>query len=216
METGERTPDPGRVKLCDEVLSTGGALLRLYEKLELSAFPRWFRDWPPQEEKAAEIRNYEAMVIPGLLQTPDYVRALLGDDEAAVQARLDRQAILTRKDPPPPMLRYIIDEGALRREVGGAAVMRGQLDHLVAVASSRVTVQVVPMGVHAGLSGNFQVAKLNDGELVGYVDTAARGLVLDRPEDITTLLEAFESLRTDALPMKQSLQIIKKAAEQWT
>lgn len=215
METGGRVPDLSRVKLCDEALDTGGALQRLFTKLDLSAFPRWFRDWPPHEARAVEIRGYEAMVVPGLLQTEDYMRALLDGDEVAIQARLDRQKILTRTDPPPPRMRYLLDEGVLRREVGGPATMRAQLRHLVAVSSSRITIQIVPVGVHAGLSGNFTIAKMADGESVGYTDTAVRGLVVDRPDDMAALVESFESLRTDALPMKQSREIINRTAEEW-
>lgn len=214
METGERPPDPSRAKLCDEELKTRGALLRLLKKLRLDAFPVWFRDWPNVEEKAVTLRGYTAMVIPGLLQTEDYARGLLIND-AAVSARLERQAILTRDEPEPPTLRCILDEGVLRRQVGSPAVMRAQLEHLVSVVSSRITVQIVPMGVHAGLSGNFWLATLEGGESIGYVDTAARGLVLERLADAAALTEAFESLRGDALSQRQSLEIISRAAEQW-
>jgi transcriptional regulator with XRE-family HTH domain len=216
METCGRVPDLGRVKLCDEALDTGGALRRLFDKLDLSAFPRWFRDWPPHEERAVEIRNYEALVVPGLLQTEAYMRALLEGDEVAIQTRIDRQTILTRTDPPPPRLRCIVDEGVLRREVGSRAIMRAQLDHMVTAISPRLTLQVVPLGIHSGLSGNFQIATLSDGASVAYVDTAVRGLVLDRPDDIAGLAESFESLRTDALPQTQSREMILRAAEQWT
>jgi transcriptional regulator with XRE-family HTH domain len=216
MEIGDRIPERTRVRDCDEALDTGGSLQRLYEKLQLSAFPKWFRDWPPQEERATEIRGYEAMVVPGLLQTQDYIWALLEGDESAVAARLERQKILSRSDPPPPILRYILDEGVLRREVGDPAIMRAQLEYLLKVASSRITIQIVPIGVHAGLSGNFHVATLDNGDSKGYTDTAVRGLIVDHPEDIDTLVEAFESLRTDALPKKQSLATIKEVAEQWT
>jgi hypothetical protein len=215
METGERPPEPDRLGLCDEALQTGGALRRLLKKLSLDAFPTWFREWPKIEEQAVMIRGYEAMVVPGLLQTADYARGLLTDD-AAVAARMERQAILTREEPEPPKLLYIMDEGVLYREVGDPGVMRAQLEHLVSVASSRITVQIVPTGVHAGLSGNFSIATLGSGESMGYVDTAARGFVLDRPEDISALAESFESLRSDALPKRQSLEVIKRAAEQWT
>jgi transcriptional regulator with XRE-family HTH domain len=215
MEAGIQVPDPKRVELLDEVLDTGGALLRLMEKLKLGVFPEWFREWPGAEQKAGLLRGYTAMVIPGLLQTSDYARALL-IDEAKVQARMERQEILTRSEPEPPMVRMIFDEGVLRREVGSPAVMRAQLKHLVSVASARITVQVVPMGVHAGLSGDFNIATMENGESIGYVDTAVRGLVMERPTDISALVGVFESLREDALPRRQSLQLISKAAETWT
>jgi hypothetical protein len=216
METGDQVPDPGRVKLIDRELDTSDALFRLYEKLKLGVFPEWFREWPGIEAAALLMRGYTAMVVPGLLQTPEYARALLGD-EAKVQARIERQAILTRADPPPPKLRLIIDEGVLHREVGGREVMRAQLEHLVAIASSpHISVQVVPMGVHAGLSGDFNIATLDNGESIGYVDTAARGLVMEKPADISALVDVFEALREDALPKRQSLDLIAKAAEKWT
>lgn len=215
METGERPPDADRARLCDEALDTGGVLHRLLEKLRLDAFPAWFREWPKIEAQARTLRDYEAMVVPGLLQTVDYARGLLTHD-SAVRARMERQAILTRDKPEPPTLRYIMDEGVLHREVAGSTVMRAQLEHLISMTSSLITIQVVPVGVHAGLSGNFSIATLNSGESVGYVDTAARGFVLNKPEDVSVLMETFESLRSDALPKRQSLEVIKRAAEQWT
>ena len=215
METGDRVPERTRVRECDDALATGGALQRLYKKLQLSAIPQWFRDWPPQEERALEIRSYEAMVVPGLLQTEDYIWALLEGDEVTTRIRLERQNLLTRTDPPPPMLRFILDEGVLGREVGSPATMRAQLEYLVSVVSTRITIQVVPIGVHAGLSGNFSIATLPDDELVGCTDTSVRGMVVEQPQDIAALVGAFESLRTDALPQKQSLRTIEEAAKQW-
>jgi transcriptional regulator with XRE-family HTH domain len=215
METGDQLPDPDRVKLLDKELDTRGALDRLYEKLKLGVFPEWFLEWPGIEAKAVLIRGYTAMVVPGLLQTEEYARALLGD-EAKVRARIERQAILTRAEPPPAKLRYIFDEGVLHREVGDRDVMRAQLEHLAAISVPHVTVQVVPMGVHAGLSGDFNIASLDGGESIGYVDTAARGLVMERPADIAALVDVFELLREDALPRRQSRELITRAAEQWT
>jgi transcriptional regulator with XRE-family HTH domain len=215
METGDQLPDPDRVKLLDKELGTGDALFRLYEKLKLGVFPEWFREWPGIEAKAVLLRGYTAMVVPGLLQTEEYARALLGD-EAKVRARIERQAILTRADPPPPKLRYIFDEGVLHREVGGRDIMRAQLEHLGSISSANIIMQVVPMGVHAGLSGDFHIATLQGGESIGNVDTPARGLVMERPADITALVDVFESLREDALPRRQSLELISRAAQQWT
>jgi transcriptional regulator with XRE-family HTH domain len=118
VETGSRAPSADFAARTDEALETGGLLSRLQPFVRSEAYPAWFRDWVEIEQEATTLRWFEPLLIPGLLQTEEYARAVLQaahpastDDEVdrLVSARMDRQAILTRDDP--PLLWVIIDEG---------------------------------------------------------------------------------------------------------
>jgi transcriptional regulator with XRE-family HTH domain len=168
IEKGDRPPAEGFPERMDAIpqLNTGGSLTQLWGWLKPSvrhrAYPGWFGPWADEEARAVRLRWFEALVVPGMLQTEGYARALLtgrigskpGDVDAEVSARLARQAILDRDDP--PELWVVIDEAVLHRPVGGKQVMREQLLHLIEMAQRpNVVLQVVPaeVAVHDGLRG---------------------------------------------------------------
>jgi transcriptional regulator with XRE-family HTH domain len=220
VETARRNPSEQLAKACDRELDTGGALVRLLKKLkelELKAgFPAWFPPWLDVETRATRLRSYELSVVYGLLQTESYARALLGGDEQAVAARLGRQAILTREEPPPPKLHCVLAETVLHNQIGDATTMHKQLDHLVASADPRLSIQIVPYGAeHIGFQGSFVIADV-DGNQVAYVESAVRGMTLGSPEDLAAATDVWESVRTAALSQQESLELIRKAAERWT
>uniref|UniRef100_UPI00055FD340 helix-turn-helix domain-containing protein n=1 Tax=Streptosporangium amethystogenes TaxID=2002 RepID=UPI00055FD340 len=132
VETGHLPASPEFAEACDLALNTGGALLRLLDWRKGQVFPPWFGKWRDKESVAVTLRTYEPLMVPGLLQTEAYAHALLGDN-AAVTARLGRQNILTRENP--PTLRCVISETVLNLLVGGPDVMREQLEHIAAIAS---------------------------------------------------------------------------------
>ncbi|WP_431976995.1 helix-turn-helix domain-containing protein [Micromonospora haikouensis] len=185
----------------------------------------WFRPWQELEREAVSLRSYESMVVPGLLQTEAYARAVLGgagliapgDVEQHLANRLARQEILRRDDP--PRLTAVIDEGALRRPVGGPETMRGQLDALVAAcAAPHVRVHVVPatVGAYAGLNGPFVLAVGPELRTAGYVDTQLDGQLVTDPEDIAALLTVWENVRGEALSHWQSADLLGEMAKAWT
>jgi transcriptional regulator with XRE-family HTH domain len=178
----------------------------------LELLPGWFRPWLDEERRATVLRSFELAIVPGLLQTEAYASALL-EDETAVRARMERQQILIRDEPPPPTLRVVLDETVLHRAIGGAKVMHDQLEHLVNSASSRTTIHVVPSAVEPGLQGAFVLATVNGGE-VAYVETAVRGMVTSGREDIIRLGDVWESIRSQALPVGMSLDLIRRTAEE--
>jgi Domain of unknown function (DUF5753) len=157
-------------------------------------------------------------VIDGLLQTEDYARTLLYGKESDVQVRMSRQGILTRTETPPPLLIYVLSEIVLRHEIGGPKVMHDQLLQLAASASERVRIHVVPNGVvHPGVRGSFVLATLADRSEVAYVETGARAMTLGESEDLQALSENFEMIRSHALPVGQSIELILRTAEEiWT
>ena len=200
----------------DDIVGAQGCLARLWVDLvQNAAYPTWF-DWPPIERAAVMLQSFQLSVVHGLLQTPAYVMALL-EDEAAVEARIARQSILRRETPAPPILSVLLDESILYREVGGPETMREQLEHLVTCQNKRLSVQIVPAKVHDGLSGAFEIATMADRSEVAYVETALRGMTMASATDMIQLSEALASLRTQAYSVRESVELIRKAAvERWT
>jgi hypothetical protein len=152
-----------------------------------------------------------------LLQTEDYARAILAvypgvtDEQASewLAARLARQAILTRDDPPAAW--FLVDEAALRRRTGSPEVMAAQLSHLVGLARlPKITIQVVPEVAHAGVLGGFAVA-----EHAVYIETALAGQVFEDTDIIAGLTTQFDTLRNEAFRGSESLALIERMCEQW-
>jgi transcriptional regulator with XRE-family HTH domain len=232
VETARRMPTEDFTARCDLVdeLDTGGALLRLRahlrDQLHRQVWPPWFREWPSIEREALSLRTWELALIPGLLQTADYARAILRgvrpddtdeENEQQVDARIERQQILARQDP--PMLWAIMDEGALHRPVGGRKSMRSQLAHLLDVAQKpKIKVLVVPAstGAHVGVGGPFVIAEFRDAPEVAYLDTAAGGQIADHPDIVKACAQAFDTLRAEALPPRASLDLIAEVRDTWT
>ena len=133
-------------------------------------------------------------------------------------ARLDRQEILTRDKP--PLLTAVVDESVLRRPIGGPVVMREQLLHLVKVGTtlSRVRIHVVPLsvGAYAGLDGPFVIATPPVGEPVVYFEGHFHGQMVDRADYVNHMIEVWESIRGEALPHQQSIELIAEVAETWS
>ncbi|MDW5322728.1 helix-turn-helix transcriptional regulator [Plantactinospora sp. KLBMP9567] len=226
VETGQRPPTPKFLKVADEVLNTGGLLMRLHEDLvKADESPVWAKEWLFYEELAEALRTFENTTIPGLLQTEAYARAIFesgglltpGEVERRVAARLERQAVLRRENP--PQFTVVLDAGVLRRPVGGPEVMREQLLHLVDIAKEmpHVRMQVVPesVGAYSGLGGAFIIATLPDNEDVAYLDHQAPGQVVVGGPVLAWILKAWEAIRSEALPHQQSIERISEAAEKW-
>jgi hypothetical protein len=181
--------------------------------------------WRTIEEQATALNSFEPLLIPGLLQTAGYARAVFEksgqatsvDIEALVNTRLDRQKILTRENP--PMFVAVIDEGILHRLIGSPDIMREQLMHLVDLCKERpdVVVQVIPRdaGAYAGLAGSLVIATMDGDEFI-YLDTALYGQVAESAHDLAIVKRMWESLRAEALPRTASLNVIMEVAKQWT
>lgn len=182
-------------------------------------------DFIALEAEATGIANFEPSVVPGLLQTADYVRGVmrggphtLTDDEVEqrVQLRLDRQQRLTA--PNPPILDAIIDEGALLRPVGDRTVTAAQLEHLLKASDlPNVTIQVIPLaaGYHRGTRGSLHILEFADPEdpFIASVETVAGQMVLDRPGDLRTCTKIMEHLRSVALSPADSRDQLRHIME---
>jgi len=230
IELGQRAATAEVTADLEQALSAHGALTRLRDEigdgLGYQPYPSWFQDWLGSEREAKKLRWFEPMLVPGLLQTEAYARAIfrarfgLTDDEIEekVAARLRRQEILIRDQP--PVLWVIVDEMVVRRPVGGSDVMREQIDRLVEAAQRPcISVQTISsaVGAHRGLStGAFIVADFEDSPTVGYQETACQGQFIDRREDVDVLTECWDTLVREALPWAASQTLLEEAAKSWT
>jgi transcriptional regulator with XRE-family HTH domain len=214
VENGQQIPLRKAVIALEKAMGTD-SLVDLYDRLANSTVPGWARDWAEEERKSKTLRSFELAVVYGLLQTPEYVSALLGDNEAALQIRKDRQAILASDDP--PTIHCVLDQSVLRREIGDPAVMRGQLEHLLAIMSPTLSIQIIPSTSHPGIRGSFALATLRDGSDVVYLETSARGFVTTNRKDIDHVAASWETIRSNALPVDMSRGLILTIMEeQWS
>ncbi|MCO5971018.1 helix-turn-helix domain-containing protein [Actinoallomurus soli] len=215
LETGQLRPRSEQVASIEENLNLPrGALMAVYDQLDNESLPGWFRPWLEEERRAALVRSFEVALVPGLLQTDEYARALLQGDEAAVAARMDRQSIRHRETP--PALHFVLDEAVFYRERGGAKAMYDQLMALADSPSPRLTIQVVRSAVNPRSLGAFTIATV-DGNDVAYVETAVRGIVTSGRDDLAILSEAWESIKANAMPQNESIEFIRRTAEErWT
>jgi hypothetical protein len=219
IENGKRAPTELFAQMCDRAFpDRDGWFSEFYaESRTWIATPPWFRGWVEHEQSAATLRIWQLGVLSGLLQTEGYARAILAvepgatdeDVSARLTARLARQAILTRDDPPAAW--FLVDEAALRRCIGSPEVMAAQLAHLAGVARlPNVTIQIVPNVAHAGLLGGFAIA----GQ-AAYVETATAGQVFEDTDIIAGLLTRFDMLRNEAFRGSESLALIERMCEEW-
>jgi hypothetical protein len=188
--------------------------------------PSWFQSYLGLEAAAALIRTYEVQFVPGLLQTPEYARAviLLGhrgapDEEIdrRVSLRTKRQEVLRRDQP--PQLWAVVDEAALRRPIGGPGVMRAQLDALIAAtAEPHVQLQIVPFaaGGHAAASGAFSILRFGDQDLpdVVYIEQLTSAIYLDKRDDLDYYALAMERLCVEAAPPERTRELLAEIRDE--
>jgi transcriptional regulator with XRE-family HTH domain len=172
------------------------------------------------EAAASSIRAYEAQVIPGLLQVEDYARAMIcearpdiseAEVDRRVQVRMARQSLLTQDEP--LQLCVVLDEAAFHRLVGGADVMRQQVDHLTRMSKlPNITLQVLPFsaGTHAGMDGSFAILGYEepaDPDVV-FASNAAGGLFLEKEEELHRYHVIFDQLQRSALAPEESMALL--------
>ena len=186
--------------------------------------PGWFENYLGLESVCSSMRTFEIQFVHGLFQTEDYARAVtqlgLGpvspaETERRVGLRVKRQDLLTRTSP--PKIWSVMDEAVLRRPVGGAAVMRAQLRHLIEAAMApKVTLQVVPFaqGGHAGASGSFTILRFDELHLpdVVYIEQLTGAVYLEQRSDVEHYLAVMDQLSTEALPPDASARFIEQIA----
>jgi transcriptional regulator with XRE-family HTH domain len=226
VESGLLVPDEAFARACDEAFpAAGGWFTRFYQARAKwdTAIPPAFRSFVVDEARATALYTFEHSLLPGLLSTEDYSRAVLSRHlgvsaelvEARVEARMARQAILDREDP--PLLWVVIDDAALSRCVGSPEITREALIHLVEMARRpNVTVQVIAdAGAHVGLQGAFTVAEVMGAACSVNVDDITEGRVCDDAATVNVVSVRFRWLQAEALSPAASLALIEQRAELW-
>lgn len=206
----------------DETLKADGDLCDLWWHMVRESYPNWSRRFMDLELKAMSRHEFGPVIVPGLLQTEAYARAVLRAGrpndaaeliEERVGARLSRQAILHG---PTPLCWFILEETVLQRPVGGTDVLRGQLRRLAEVARlPHVTMQVLPLdtGAHAALGGDLTILGFRNGPNVAYVEGSYRGQLVEQAEDVAEFGYAYDLLQAQALTPEASLAVIQSAME---
>jgi transcriptional regulator with XRE-family HTH domain len=238
IETGRTAPHPNDVRVMLALFGITSpeqvaALVKLAQDARQRGWWYSYRDvllnryefFIGLETEASSIRNFELAMVPGLLQTEDYARALISggpmeldatEVERRVEVRLTRQQALDREER--PQLWVIVDEAAIRRTVGGPAVMRGQLEALAEMSGhARTTIQVVPYsaGAHPGQLGPFVILGFPEPaepEVV-TMETVGGNLYVDKPEEVRLYTTAFDHLRAVALSPGDTRAMLRAAAD---
>jgi transcriptional regulator with XRE-family HTH domain len=186
--------------------------------------PNWVEPYFGLEAAASFIREFELQFIPGILQIEEYARAVIrlgtltSEDEIVrrAKARISRQDIFLRDDP--PKIWAVLDEGALRRHIGGREVMRAQLEHLVEMCEHpNVTLQILPFsaGAHRAMGGPFTILRYTEPDLrdVVYIEQLTSALYLDKPTEVDAYLEVIEEVCLQAEPAAKTPGFLKMVLE---
>jgi transcriptional regulator with XRE-family HTH domain len=222
IEQGRRPLTLDLAQQFDELLDTGGVLEVGVENLPDpgEAISAWAVAFVDEEQRAIALSSFENQVVPGLLQTEAYMRAIydyrvpiLNPEETAVQiaARLERQEILQRKVP--PTASFVLSEALLRDRLGGPEVHRDQLRHLCACADvPGVSIQILPQGLagHAGLAGPFVLLETPDHQHLAYTETQRGSHLIHDPDEVSSLAAKYAMLRSQALSPEETKGLLEQ------
>ncbi|MFE4666742.1 helix-turn-helix domain-containing protein [Streptomyces sp. NPDC056716] len=220
IETARKLPTAEFSERVDAALGTGGSLSRLLVLVMRSQLPAWFQEVAELEARAVGIFTFQTHMVHGLLQTPAYVRAVLGlldetdlDDRTAV--RLARQRIFEKGDP--PVFWAILGEAALYQQIGSREIMREQLAHLLAFEHNpRINVQVLPFsaGAHAGLQGSFTLYRFERDPDIVYTEGYGSGHPTANPDTVKDCSLRYDHLQAAALSLRDSAELIRRVMEE--
>ncbi|MCF3121207.1 helix-turn-helix domain-containing protein [Streptomyces arenae] len=226
FEQAIRRPQLDAAQRIDEALQTGGFFERLWRKLiKEQPYEEYFAHVAELERLATKLCEFEPTLVPGLLQTPDYARALfVASDpfatderiEELLRARMDRAPLL--KGATRPVYWLILHETALCVPVGGPAVMADQLNHLSAMAREQhLLVQVLPfaVGAHTKMGKMMKLMEFEDAPPTVYTEGVYSSTLLDDPAVVRRVQESYDLLRAAALPSEASLALIDSVAEDY-
>ncbi|MFI1565201.1 Scr1 family TA system antitoxin-like transcriptional regulator [Streptomyces sp. NPDC020490] len=222
MELGRRMPDKAFIQRAEEVLGNTGALRKAARHLTRgeAGLAAWFRRWARLEREAVSLCTYECRLLPGLLQSEAYARAvfdnsipLLTDEqtEAQLTARMERQTMLRERATVP--FSFIVEESVFRRGLGGPQVQASMLDHALELTAPRnVTLQVVPLQLefHGCLDGPVQLVETSEGRRLGYSEGQQNGRLIADPKEVSLLCRRYDTLRSQALNPRESRDLLER------
>ncbi|MFI6929498.1 Scr1 family TA system antitoxin-like transcriptional regulator [Streptomyces sp. NPDC050287] len=224
VELGRRMPDPALVDRAEDVLGNTGALRKAAGHLARQpGLAAWFRQWARMEAVAINLDTYECRVVPGLLQTEAYARAVslsvppVPDEEELNQriaARLARQELLSTRRKPPCAFSFIFEQALLERHTGGEEVTRDLLDHLLRVIDRHwnLQVQIMPLRQpdHPGLDGPLQLLETPENQWFAYSEGQNNSRLISDRKEISVLSQRYGKLRAQALTPEDSKSLLKR------
>jgi transcriptional regulator with XRE-family HTH domain len=224
VESGSVLASEAFAAAMDRVAGTPGVYVRLRARLSKQGHPEWFVPYVELERNAASILDYSSALIMGILQTPEYATAVFrgahpredaDSIKARVELRLTRREVMTQEQP--PLLWVVLNEACLRGKVGGAQVMRNQLEHLLVEAESpHVTLQVLPFAVGAPPAAeSFTLLTFDKAPPSVYADTGIGGQTDDSPATVARLSAKYDLLRATAASPDESLAMIRTAMREF-
>ncbi|MFJ7043089.1 helix-turn-helix domain-containing protein [Streptomyces sp. NPDC101112] len=224
VEQGRRMPDVTYVERADELLGNTGALRKASQYVTRGrgdvGLAAWFRQWARLERVAVSLCTYECRVVPGLLQSRDYARAVFEgtvpvtpDDQldSFMGRRMERQRMLSERPTTP--FSFIVEEHVFRRRFGDGTRMRGLFDHVLELSAPRnVTLQIVPLeaGLHACLDGPVQLLETPKGQRLAYAEGQQNGRLICDAKEVSLLHQRYDTLRSQALNAKDSRALLER------
>ncbi|WP_030752994.1 helix-turn-helix transcriptional regulator [Streptomyces sp. NRRL S-31] len=222
VELGRRMPDEAFVERAEQALGNTGALRKAARFLTRgeAGLAAWFRRWARLEREAVSLCTYECRLVPGLLQSEAYARAVFENSiplltdrqtEAQLTARMERQAMMRERATMP--FSFIVEESVFRRGLGGPQVQGSMLDHVLEVTAPRnVTLQVVPLELefHGCLDGPVRILETQEGRRLGYSEGQQNGRLISEPKEMSLLCQRYETLRSQALNPKESRDLLER------
>jgi transcriptional regulator with XRE-family HTH domain len=204
---------------CDRVFKTSGFFARLRDRINRNEHPSWFEPYVRWETQAKTIRDFNATLVTGMLQTEEYAYLLHRSAHPTateewvkqkVEARMRRQEVLDRDNP--PLLWVILDESCLYRRIGGPEVMREQLGHLVSEARApHITLQILPFSTGApAATESFILLSFEEDPSVLYEESWSGGRLIDSSKKVADAEAIYDRLRADAMSPDDSLALVKK------
>ena len=225
FENGERVPSKEQVELLDVHLGGRGELIRLHRRINwtirMSRYPDWFARRTRMDAELTELHQYQTQLIPDLLQTEDYARARRGQlarDNThgdSIDGQMERQRRLLAADG--PLYVALLDESCLLHQIGGPAVMREQMEHLLRVGElPNIRIQVVPFSLgHVSAPQNpTSLIVMPNGQHWMYSESVYMGHFSNNPEVLTRQRRTFDLLRADALSARESAALISTVKEE--
>lgn len=224
IEAGRRTPSKEDARRLDQALNTGNVLSSFLPGDEV-AVADYFEAARQLEQQATVIREFGLSSVPGILQTKGYASGVLRvafpprspeDCDRLVVTRLERAKILD--DPQTPVVWALLDEGVLRRPIGGPEVMADQIEHLIhLVEIERIRLHILPlgMGAHPFMQSMLTLMWFEDQPPAAYSEGVSVGKVHDTPAVVERLQGAYDLALSDALPLKESLALLKATAKEY-
>jgi len=219
IENGRRLPKRQVAETSDTLFDAPGTFVRLWKLVMQRSYPLRYGPYAELEADATRIHVWEMRLVPGLLQTEDYARAVISAGmprgetdliEDDVTVRMARQKVLTKDGA--PLAWFVIDESILYRTYGGGDVMREQINRLVGLAKHpNIVIQILPYTVtdHPGGDGPLIIFQFNSSQPIGYAEGRGSGRLIETPADVDDAMACYDLIRAAALPRSATLELLK-------